>query len=106
MAKNQTELPGVRPEHIKRIEDIQDEIDGLDGKIARLKEKKNELNGEAVGIWEEHKLEPMVRGSNEWYLDKPGAKMKRRRHKITAEKEKGAKKNGKGEDQAERKATA
>ena len=104
MAKPQTELPGVRPEHIKRLEEIQDETESIDGKIAKLKEKKNELNGEGVGIWKEHKLQPMIRGSNEWYLDEPEAKLKRRRHKVTKEKEKSA--NKKGEEQSERKATA
>jgi hypothetical protein len=92
MAKAQQELAGVRPEHIKRLEDIQDDLESIDSKIAKLRKQKTELNVEAVGIWQEHKLEPMVRGSNEWYLDEPAAKLKRRRFKVTQEAEKGAKK--------------
>ncbi len=92
MAKEQGELKGVRPEHIKRIEDIQDELNSVDGKIAKLRTKKKELNTEAVGIWEEHQLEPMVRGSDQWYLEETAKKMKRRRFKVTNEEEKGAKK--------------
>jgi hypothetical protein len=91
MAKGQQDLPGVRPVHVKRLEEIQDELETIDGKIAKLRQKKTELNTEAVGIWDEHKLEPMVRGSNQWYLDEGVKKMKRRRFKVTKEDEKGKK---------------
>lgn len=86
-SKRAPNLPGTVPKHVERLEDIQDELDSIDGKIAKLREKKNELNAEAVGIWKEHNVEPMVRGSNEWFLKEPTPKMSRRRPKVTKEKE-------------------
>ncbi|MGH9462029.1 MAG: hypothetical protein ACRD1X_12470 [Vicinamibacteria bacterium] len=84
--RDQKKLPGVVPEHMVRLEEIEDEMEEIDAKISKLKEKKNELNSDAVELWKDHRLEPHIRGSNEWYLDEPVAKIKRRRHKITKEK--------------------
>jgi hypothetical protein len=97
MAKGGQGELGIRPDHIKRLEEIQDDIDSIDGKIAKLRKEKRELNTEAVGIWQEHSLQPMVRGSNEWFLEESQAKMKRRRAKLEKEEKKGAGKKGAAE---------
>lgn len=84
--KDQGELPGIRPGHIKRLEDIEDDMESIDEKVAKLRKQKRELNDEAVQIYEEHKLTgTRVRGSNEWYVDEPAKKYKRRRFKDSKE---------------------
>lgn len=84
MTKEQSELPGVRPEHMKRLEEIEDDMETIDEKISKLRKSRRELNDEAVTIWEENDLQSKgsrVRGSNEWYLDEGKKSYKRRRFK-------------------------
>lgn len=86
--KEQAEIPGVRPEHMKRLEDIEDDMESIDEKISKLKKQRRELNDEAVTIWEENDLKSngsRVRGSNEWYLDEGRKSYKRRRFKDSKE---------------------
>ncbi len=84
MTKDQAEIPGVRPAHMKRLEDIEDDMEKIDEKISKLRKERRELNDEAVSIWEENDLRSKgsrVRGSNEWYLDEGKKSYKRRRFK-------------------------
>lgn len=86
--KDQAELPGVRPVHMKRLEEIEDDMEKIDEKISKLKKERRELNDEAVGIWDENDLKSKgsrVRGSNEWYLDEGRKTYKRRRFKDSKE---------------------
>jgi chorismate mutase len=86
--KDQGELPGVRPPHMKRLEEIEDDVDKIDEKISKLKKDRRKLSDEAVGIWEDHDLKSQgsrVRGSNEWYVDEGRKSYKRRRFKDSKE---------------------
>lgn len=88
MVKDQSELPGVRPEHMKRLEEIEDDMESIDEKISKLKKQRRELNDEAVTIWEDNELKKQgsrVRGSNEWYVDEGRKSYKRRRFKDSKE---------------------
>jgi len=88
MVKDQAEIPGVRPEHMKRLEDIEEEIEKIDEKISKLRKSKREMSDEAVTIWEENELQKQgsrVRGSNEWYVDEGRKTYKRRRFKDSKE---------------------
>lgn len=88
MPKDQGELPGVRPAHVKRLEEIEDEIEKREEKISEQREAIADLKAEAVKIWQDHELsEPHVRGSNAWEVKTPLPKFVRKRHKIDSEKE-------------------
>lgn len=87
-SKDQAEIPGVRPEHMKRLEEIEDDMETIDEKISKLRKSRRELNDEAVGIWDDNDLKSQgsrVRGSNEWYLDEGKKSYKRRRFKDSKE---------------------
>lgn len=88
MTKDQGELTGVRPVYMKRLEEIEDDMEKIDEKISKLKKERRELNDEAVGIWDDNDLKAQgsrVRGSNEWYLDEGKKTYKRRRFKDSKE---------------------
>lgn len=102
--REQGELQGIRPAHMKRLEDIQDDLESIDGKIAKLRQQRRDLNAEAVAIIQENKVETevIVRGSNEWYYEAPVPKYKRRRAKTTKEDEKQAHERAKSKEKKER----
>lgn len=84
--KDQLKLPGTFNAQDQRLEDIEDEMEDNDGKIAKLRKKNRELSDEAVALAKVMKLKSSrVRGSNEWYVDKPSEKYKRRRFKDSKE---------------------
>lgn len=88
MPKEQGELPNVRPAHIIRLEEIEDEIEKHEEKISERKEEIAELKAEAVKLWQDNSMsEPHVRGSNEWEVKIPLPKFMRKRHKIDRQKE-------------------
>lgn len=84
--KDQSELPGVRPEHIKRLEEIESEIKANEGRVSKLRKKNRELSDEAVGLWKTHKLKSTrIVDDQEWYVDEPRAKYKHRKFKDSKE---------------------
>lgn len=84
---DQKELPGVRPAHIKRLEEIEDAISKNKEKISKLKDENGDLEAEAVALWDKHELqEPHLRGEDEWEVVTPARKFRAKRHKITKEK--------------------
>lgn len=84
---NQSELPGVRPAHMKELEEIEDKISKNKEKISTLKEANADLEAAAIKIWDEHKLdEPHLRGEDEWSVVNPARKFRAKRHKMTKEK--------------------
>jgi hypothetical protein len=84
---DQKELPGVRPAHMKRLEEIEDAISKNKEKISALKDANADLEAEAIGIWDKHELtEPHLRGEDEWEVVAPARKFRPKRHKITKEK--------------------
>lgn len=81
--KEQGELQGVRPAHIKRLEEIEDEIEKNQEKISEKKEAIRKLEAEACKIWDENSMdEPHIRGSNAWAVKTPRPRFCRKRHKI------------------------
>lgn len=82
MAKDQGELPGIRPAHIKRLEEIEEDLKKNEGKISRLRADNRKLSDEAVGIYKEHDLKSTrITDGEEWYVDMPAPKYKHRRYK-------------------------
>lgn len=98
VARDQGELPGVRPAHIKRLEEISDAINKNKEKISALKDSNLKLEAEAIQLWDEHELtDPLLRGEDEWAVATGPRKFRAKRHKITKEK---------AEQEQRRKATA
>ena len=84
--KDQLKLPGTFNAQDTRLEDIEDTMEENDGKIAKLRKANRELSDEAVALTKVMKVKgTRVRGSNEWYVDKPSEKYKRRRFKDSKE---------------------
>jgi len=82
VTKDQAELPGVRPEHVKRLEEIEAKIKANEGKVSRLRAENRELSDEAVGLWKTHKLKSTrIVDDQEWYVDSPREKYKHRKFK-------------------------
>ncbi len=85
--KEQSELPGVRPQYLKDLEEVEDKIAKNKEKISALKEANADLEAEAIKIWDENKIEqPHLRGEDEWAVVEGSRKFRSKRHKITKEK--------------------